>query len=68
VVLPAARNEAFRHGSTPPMLVTSASTRKFLCRRVGVCTCKLVCIQIADISAVMGVSVQMEPRSPFGNK
>ena len=34
-------------------------------RRVGVYTCELVCMQLADISAVMGVSVQMETMSPF---
>ena len=28
-------------------------------------TCELVCMQLADISAVMGVSVQMETMSPF---
>jgi hypothetical protein len=32
---------------------------------VGVYTCELVCMQLADISAVMGVSVQMETMSPF---
>ena len=64
MVLPA-RNEALRHGSTPPLLVISASTGKFLWRRVGAYTCELVCMQIADISAVMGVSVQMETMSPF---
>ena len=62
VVLPA-RNEALRHGSTPPLLVISPSTRRFLWRRVGVYTWELVCMQTADI--VMGVSVQMETMSPF---
>ena len=60
-----ARNEALRHGSTPPLLVISASTRRFLWRRVGVYTWELVCMQIADITAEMGVSVQMETMSPF---
>jgi len=64
VVLPA-RNEALRHGSTPALLVISASTRRFLWMRVGVYTCELVCMQTADISEVMGVSVQMETMSPF---
>ena len=64
MVLPA-RIEALRHGSTPHLLVISASTRRFLCRRVGVYTCKLECMQIADISAVMGVSVQMKSMPPF---
>ena len=64
MVLPA-RNEALRHGSTPPLLVIPASTRRFLWRSVGVYTWELVCMQTADISGVMGVSVQMETKSPF---
>ena len=64
MVLPA-RNEALRHDSSaPPLQVISASTRRFLWRRVGVYKCELVCMQIADISEVMGVLVQMETLHP----
>ena len=65
MVVPA-RNEALRHDSSaPPLQVISASTRRFLWRRVGVYKCELVCMQIADISEVMGVSVQMRTMTSF---